>query len=86
MRVLTSKEIFFPDAKDEPIPIQAKNLINPWKNLGHFKSPRGNSKTQLTAISKKAIEISKAISKPKQPEIEPKCCMNQSIGLQLSAP
>ena len=26
MRVLTSKEIFIPDAQDEPIPIQAKNV------------------------------------------------------------
>ena len=65
MQVLTSKEIFIPHAQDKPILIQAKNIFKLGKNLAHFKSPGGNSKTQLTAISKKAIDISKAISKTK---------------------
>ena len=32
MRVLTSKEIIIPDAKEEPIPIQAKNTFKPKKS------------------------------------------------------
>ena len=46
MWVLTSKESFIPDAQEEPIPIQAKNIFMPRKYLAHFKSPGGNSKTK----------------------------------------
>ena len=65
MQALTSKEICSPDATDEPVPKQAKNIFKPRKIWVHFKSPGGNSKAQLAAITKKAIEISKAISKTK---------------------
>ena len=55
MRVLTSKEIFIPNAQDEPIPIQAKNVFQPRKNLGHYKCPERTSKTQIDVITKKAV-------------------------------
>ena len=63
MRVLTSKQIIIPDASGNPIPIQAKNIFKPRQNLGHHKSPGGNSKTQVAIIKKKAKQISQAIQR-----------------------
>ena len=71
MWVLTSKEIFLPDSQDESIPIQANNVFQPRKDLGHYKSPGGTSKTQIVVITKKALNISKANFKTKALEMPP---------------
>ena len=45
------------------INIDAKNIYQPRKNLGHFQSPVGTYKTQTEEIFKKVVEINKSITK-----------------------
>ena len=44
------------------IPVRPKNIYQPRRNLGHFKSPAGKFNTQAKVILQKAQSISKAIS------------------------
>ena len=49
------------DANEKEIPIKAKTIFEPRKNLGHYKAPAGNCNTQYEAIKTKAIKLSNAI-------------------------
>ena len=53
--------------KDEgvDVPIKAKSIFVPRKNLGHYKSPAGNRSTQATKLLEKAIKLTNDIVKCK---------------------
>ena len=48
---------------NQEITIEARNIYQPQKSLGHFKLPSGMYKTPTDAILKKAVEINDAIAK-----------------------
>ena len=50
------------DSTGNSIPVTAKNIFQPRKNLGHIKGPAGTYKTQADAILAKAQSISQAIA------------------------
>ena len=50
------------DVIGHTIPVKPKNIFQPQKNLGHFKSPAGKYQIQTTKIINKAQSILQAIS------------------------
>ena len=63
MRHAVGDDVKLKSADGQEITIEARNIFQPRKNLGHYKSPSGTYKTQTDAILKKAVEINDAIAK-----------------------
>ena len=50
------------DMTGHTIPVKPKNIFQPQKKLGHFKSPAGTNQTQTAQLISKAQHISQAIA------------------------
>ena len=79
MRVLTSREIFVPNAQDEPIPIQAKNVLQPTKYLGQMHlgvmwvrdlctADGKRIRSHISKHQKNVEEYAPTLTKPYQPK------------------
>ena len=63
MRDTVSNDVKLNTTDGQGITIEPKNIYQPWKYLGHFKSPSEMFKMQTDENLKKAMEINVAITK-----------------------
>ena len=61
MRHIEEDSIIFKNDKDEDVKINSKNIFTPRKNLGHYKAPDGNQKTQIDVICNNAVKLANNI-------------------------
>ena len=63
MRDTMGNNVQLKTADSQEITIEARNIYQPQKNLGHFELPSGTYKTQTDAIFEKAVKINDTIAK-----------------------
>ena len=61
MRHIAEDSITHKNNKDEDIKINSKNIFTPRKNLGHYKAPDGNKKTQEDEVQNKSVRLTNDI-------------------------
>ena len=57
MRHIAEDCVTLKNDKDEGVQINSKNIFTPWKNLGHYKAPDGNQKSQVEEVQNKAVKL-----------------------------